>query len=62
MNVILFLDYFNQITIIDDNNLSKNIPIYEAHTIKELKAVIGITSITSPWAYVRTKETLLRYI
>lgn len=61
-NIILFADYFDQLTIVDEAKIDPSIKLYNADTKKDLFKALDNLTPKNPWFYIKTKKTLLRYL
>ncbi len=57
-DIILFADLFDQLTIVQSEEVKPHLPYYKAMTEPELIAALDRLRPDNPWFYIQTTELL----
>lgn len=57
-DIILFADLFDQLTIVQSEEVKPHLPYYKAMTKPELIAALDKLRPEQPWFYIQTTEEL----
>lgn len=60
--MILFADYFDQLTVVTPNQIEEHLSYYKVTNIQELQIILGTLTAENPWFYVECPDKLLLHI